>query len=107
MSARHDAHARPPTKLRDVYKEYQKLKPAEVDGYPGLLDTRDMQTAAESGRVLQQRLQLPNGLRTVFSDFLECHDAAVSSPDLSKVYEVRDMSGKIAHNYLQLAYVQL
>ncbi|KXT07474.1 hypothetical protein AC578_529 [Pseudocercospora eumusae] len=92
MSALHDAHARPPTRLRDVYKEFQKLKSADLDGHVGLLDTRDMQTAVESGRVLQQHLQLPNGLCTVFSDFLERNDAVTSSPDL-KVYEVQDMPG--------------
>ncbi|EME88149.1 uncharacterized protein MYCFIDRAFT_125809 [Pseudocercospora fijiensis CIRAD86] len=62
MSAPHDAHARPPTKLRDVYKQYQKLKAADLDGDTGLLDTRDMHPAVESGRLLQQHLQLPNGL---------------------------------------------
>ncbi|KXT14688.1 hypothetical protein AC579_6370 [Pseudocercospora musae] len=108
MSALHDACARPPTKLRDVYKEYQKLRPAELDGYPGLLDTRDMQTAVDSGRVLQQHLQLPRHLRlrTVFADFLGRSDAAVSSPDLSPVYEVQDMPGLLIYPSLLPSDVQ-
>lgn len=93
-----DAHAKPPSKLREIYKHFQKLKFTNADHHPAdLLDTLNLQPPSGSASLLERHLQLPADLRRIFSDFLQCSEDVVSLPDLRPVYEVEDMPGKIPH----------
>jgi hypothetical protein len=95
MDAPLNAHAKPPSSLRDVYKEYFKLKAKTLETYPDLIQFDECSSIAR-GDVQQSRLMsLPADLREMFSEFLRKATDDYNDPLGKVVYEVPDVPGKI------------
>lgn len=95
-----DAHAKPPARLREIYKDFHKVKPSALDRHPNLIqfdhtgkieDTRLKATDASS---------LPEDIAQVFIDFIG--DTSLPTPAArmgddtgnATVYEVSNVPGK-------------
>ncbi|CAK4034985.1 oxidoreductase [Lecanosticta acicola] len=94
-----NAHAKPPAKIREVYKRFQKAKPFELGSHPSVLQF-DANTNTRKG--IDQRRQcarLPTELRQVFCDFLKTEDG--HEPSLSveekEIYEVAEIPGLLIY----------
>lgn len=48
---KHDAHAAPPGKLRELFKQWQKFSPETVSSMPDVLDTACLETDDRVSRV--------------------------------------------------------
>lgn len=100
MTGHLDAHAKPPPRLREIYKDFQKLK------LPALALSPDLIGFDDAGKTTDARLQttktasLPAELRQVFLDFLDdkslIDPAHSPSDDIGHavVYEIPNVPGK-------------
>ncbi|KAF2162299.1 hypothetical protein M409DRAFT_27303 [Zasmidium cellare ATCC 36951] len=107
-----DAHAKPPAKLREVYKEYQKLKPAALTNRPDLIQF-DEDTSPSNDQVLVAKgTQLPQELRQIFLDFLSerpehLEDIMPVRLDQSPIYQVPNLPGLLIYPSLLQPQLQL
>ncbi|KAL1621961.1 hypothetical protein SLS56_008972 [Neofusicoccum ribis] len=89
-----DAHERPPDRIRNAYKKYQKLRGRALDSDPDLLDLRAV--AADTVDQLHVvRSISPTGLRPIFEAFVAGSSSdSLALPDAPvPVYEHRHMPG--------------
>jgi len=86
-----NAHAKPPTPIREVYKRFQKISAVDL---ATSIDVIDSSLPAEDSRLslLDQAsfVQLPSGLREIFENFA---GSLCNSLALSAVYAVNDIPG--------------
>lgn len=93
-----DPHQRPPDGIRAVYKKYQKMKPAELDNDPDILDLKpDSHTALPAKVHVAKELQIEH-LRNTFWTFTGDDPGSEAQLGTSAkpmaVYEHEDMPGK-------------
>ncbi|GME56375.1 Alkylated DNA repair protein [Neofusicoccum parvum] len=87
-----DAHERPPDRIRNAYKKYQKLRGRALDSDPDLLDLRAV--AADTVDQLHVvRSISPTDLRPIFEAFVAGSSSdSLALPDAPvPVYEHRHM----------------
>lgn len=103
-----DAHAKPPARIREVYKEFQKAKPADLERNPRLLQFGETSKPENEHRGLAT---LPVELRQIFCDFLGAADACdLPEQDMKerKCYEIPEIPGKSTHeNAHFLRYIEV
>ena len=102
MSVNGKAHEKPPTRIKDLYKKYQKLDRASLDKHPELVDLR-RNDLENSPRLVQPRPQLlPTELREICLDLLESDQHCVplpSSLEQPEVFEVPSVPGKLSIDF--------
>ena len=99
MSRSLDAHANPPTAMRDVYKAFQKLDKSATEMYSELLDLEEV-AGLKDHRVRAISVGQPSTeLRQIFQDF--CGDSVDGDDDLithfrqdTPVFELTSVPGK-------------
>lgn len=94
-----DAHAKPPAKLREFYKQYQKLKTSALDDHPGLIQFDDDGRPSNDQVVLTKTAELPSELREIFLDFLgdgsSIDEGSIPiNCEQRPIYQVLNMPGK-------------
>lgn len=99
MAKELDAHAKPPAKLREVYKTYQKLKPTSINDYPGLIQFNENLNSSNDQALVVKSAQLPTGLREILLNFLgdqsdHTKSSVPSSLEDRLVYQVSNIPGK-------------
>lgn len=101
-----NAHAKPPSSLRDVYKEYHKLKPESLEKYAGLIQFDGSSSSSSSDIRPTQLMRLPAELRRTLGDFLGNVDVEIQDVDFNgqAVCEVPDVPGKIGHSLFNTCY---
>lgn len=97
-----DAHAKPPVKLREVYKEYQKLKTKSVENYPGLIQFDASCSPSHNYAVPTKGAELPSELRNILMDFLrdeesKTNDSLQHDQDQRPIYQVPNIPGKVPY----------
>ena len=93
MATHLDAHAKPPTSIRQIYKHFQKLDPRAVDKDDGIIDTQSLHDSHPHVSPTSL-LQLPADIRETFTNFVGGQIAATEEP---KVYSVNAIPGKSAN----------
>lgn len=87
-----DAHERPPDRIRNVYKRYQKLRGAALDNDSDLLD---LSVSNMAGQLHVVRSISPTDLASAFQGFMADGSESLVLPDASvPVYEHRHMPGR-------------
>lgn len=93
-----DAHAKPPARIREIYKDFQKAKPADLERNPRLLQFDE---SSKDEHELPGVAKLPAELRQVFCDFLGSrHGGDLLEQDTKerKCYEIPEIPGKSTQN---------
>lgn len=99
-----DAHAKPPARIREVYKEFQKAKPADLEHNPSLLQFDETSEHEHEHRGLAT---LPAELRQIFCDFLNSGEGdALPGQDMKerKCYEIPEIPGKSTSKNIRLRW---
>lgn len=104
MAKKLDAHAKPPEKLREVYKEYQKLKPTSLKDHPGLIQVNEGLLSSNDQASVAERTRLPTELRDILLTFLRDQsnhdeDDVPSVLEHMPVYQVPNIPGKRVFRY--------
>jgi alkylated DNA repair protein alkB family protein 1 len=93
-----DPHERPPERIRDVYKSYQKMKPADLDTDNGLLNLTSLSHATLPDKVHVVRELDTEHLARVFRTFMGADIRSETQAQRATlplaVYEHDDMPGK-------------
>lgn len=87
-------------RMKDIYKVYQKLSKASLDGRPDLIDLARPDEVNKHNFGAASITLLPAGLRETFAAFIASgQDKGVPIPlSPPKVYEVTAVPGKPAHS---------
>jgi hypothetical protein len=101
-----DPHERPPEGIRRVYKEYQKMKPHDLERDGNILDLSDDLPASLQDRVRVVAEWRREDVLTAFRAFSgegarDLDSAATSSVS---VYEHEDMPGRLLVSFLLFPY---
>ncbi|KAK4508410.1 hypothetical protein PRZ48_002148 [Zasmidium cellare] len=107
-----DAHAKPPARLREVYKEYQKLKPSALDDSPNLIQFDNDARPSNDQVVEDKSVRLPNELREILSEFLSEHtdhsrNGIPFELKQTPVYQVPNLPGLLIYPSLLPPQIQL
>ncbi|SMQ50032.1 unnamed protein product [Zymoseptoria tritici ST99CH_1A5] len=102
-----DAHAKPPSSLRNVYKHYHKLKPTALESHPDLIQFDGYSSSSTSHVRPTRLLDLPTELRQFFSDFLGTAHAITLPAGEHALYEVPDVPGLFIYPSLFPPQIQL
>ena len=93
MATHLDAHAKPPTSIRQIYKHFQKLDPRAVDQDDGIIDTQILHESHPHVSPTSL-LQLPANIREIITNVVGGQITAAEEP---KVYSVSAIPGKSAN----------
>lgn len=91
-----DPHERPPTRIRDIYKKYQKMKLKELDLDEDIIDPTDGRELSANSKLRIARHLNGESLAAAFRDYAST-DSTYDAPELVapvSVYEHDDMPGK-------------
>lgn len=91
-----DPHQRPPDKIRNVYKKYQKMGLKELDQDPDVVDFSSENPASSNSKVRLVKQWKRDDLEATFRAFagIGCASNYEDLPQLVPVYEHADMPGK-------------
>ena len=102
MSTNGKAHEKPPARIKDIYKAYQKLDRASLNKRPELVDLHQ-HDLENNHRLIQSTPQLlPTKLCEIFFSFLESDKHAEAQSFLleqPQMFAVPSVPGKLSFYY--------
>jgi hypothetical protein len=99
-----DAHAKPPSNLREVYKEYHKVKAKALETHPGLIQFDGHTDSHRNDARPADMMKLPTELRQIFEHLLGRTIAEGADSTDRTVYEVPDVPGMLDTSPFDMRY---
>lgn len=89
-----DPYQRPPDGIRNVYKQYQKMKPKDLDQDLEIVDVEGLGSAEQSNNLEIVKQLDSKQLADIFDNFTDGGQVSVASTSPVSVYEHKAMPGK-------------